>query len=448
MPEAVRLEHVTKRFTLDRGRPRAFKDAFVSLRGGRARRTETLLALDDVSLSLERGGTMGLVGPNGTGKSTVLKLVARILEPTSGRVTVFGRVAALLELGAGFHPDLTGRENIMLNGSIMGFGRSEMRRRLDAIVDFSELERFIDMPVKHYSSGMYMRLGFAAAVNMDADTLLIDEVLAVGDQSFQNKCRDKILALRRAGATILLVSHDPGAVRDLCRSAVWLENGRALAAGPVDEVLEAYYASVMAREEARFAAQHAAAETAPERTEDRWGSGEVEIVGVDLLGPDGAPRFVVGAAGPLTVRVRYLAHRRVDAPVFGLAIHRDDGLHVNGPNTLDGGLEIPFVEGPGAVHYRVQALPLLAGAYELSASCYDRTCTHPYDHHHRRFPFRVHAGGVRERLGLVHVAARWAHEPGPTATACPDRTAGPAAVGQLAGDTGPAGPDQEPSVAP
>jgi ABC-type polysaccharide/polyol phosphate transport system ATPase subunit len=410
---AVAFDRVTKVFSLDHGRPRSFKDAFLSVVHGRERSGERLVALDDVSFALDVGDTLGLVGPNGTGKSTVLKLVARILEPTSGRVAVTGRVAALLELGAGFHPDLTGRENVMLNGSMMGFSRADMKGRLDAIVAFSELERFIDMPVKHYSSGMYMRLGFAAAVNMDADTLLIDEVLAVGDQSFQNKCRDKIAAMRRAGMTILLVSHDPGAVRDLCRSALWLEGGTARAFGATDDVLEAYYASVMAREEARFAAEHGAVADKGGEGEEAWGSGEVEIVSVDLVGPDGRDQHVVASGAPVTVRVRYVAHERVEAPVFGLAIHRNDGLHINGPNTLDGGLYIEAVEGPGTITYRVASLPLLEGAYELSASCYDRSCTHPYAHHHRRYPFRVHGGAVRERFGLVLVRAEWGHEPEP-----------------------------------
>jgi lipopolysaccharide transport system ATP-binding protein len=407
MAAVVTLEHVTKRFDLDRGRPRAFQELFTSRRRA-PRQPETLLALDDVSFELEEGGTLGLVGPNGTGKSTVLKLVARILEPTSGLVTVRGRVAALLELGAGFHPDLTGRENVLLNGSIMGINPRDMRRRLDAIVAFSELERFIDMPVKHYSSGMYMRLGFAAAVNMDARTLLIDEVLAVGDQAFQNKCRDKISALRRDGITILLVSHDPNAVRDLCASALWLEGGKVLARGGADEVLEAYFASVMEREEARFAAEHG--RSAAPLSGDRWGSGEVEIVGVDVLGADGVERHVVASGEPFTVRVRYFARQRVEGPVFGLAIHRDDGVHVSGPNTQDAGLRIAAVEGGGEVCYHVGRLALLPGAYELSASCYDSSCTHPYDHHHRRYLFRVHAGSVRERHGLLHMPCEWTHE--------------------------------------
>lgn len=412
MTTVIRFDEVSKHFTIDRGRPRSFKEAFVSAVSRSGGERETLKALDGVSFALEQGGTLGLVGPNGTGKSTVLKLIARILEPTSGRVSVRGRVAALLELGTGFHPELTGRENIMLNGSMMGFGRPEMRDRLDRIVDFSELERFIDMPVKHYSSGMYMRLGFATAIHMDADTLLVDEVLAVGDQAFQNKCHDRIAELRKGGVSIVFVSHMADQVRDLCREALWIENGRVEAHGSADDVVQAYYASVVAREEARFAAEHGQKPAAEPTEGDRWGSGEVEVVGVDILDESGLPVHVVTSGTPVTIRVRYDAHERVPDPVFGLAIHRNDGLHVNGPNTRDAGLTIESVSGPGEVLYQVAALPLLSGTYEISASCYDRSCTHPYDHHHRRFPFRVRVGSVSEAHGMVWIAADWEHRQG------------------------------------
>ncbi len=411
MTTALRFENVTKRFTLEHDRPRSYKEAFVALFRGRRRVRERLVALDDVSFDLEHGGTLGLAGPNGTGKSTALKLAARILEPTSGRVLVNGRVAALLELGAGFHPDLSGRENVFLNGSLMGLSRREMDRRLEAIVAFSEIERFIDMPIKHYSSGMRMRLGFATAIHVDPDILLIDEVLAVGDQAFQNKCRDRIAELRKAGVTIVLVSHSIQAIRDLCQRTLWLEGGRVQAYGPTDDVVEAYYASVVAHEEARFATEHDASSSVPQAGKDRWGSGEVEITAVDFLGPDDEVRHILVTGELVVIRVRYAAHRRIEAPVFGLAIHRHDGLHLNGPNTLDAGLEIEAIEGRGEVRYEVASLPLLEGTYELSVSCYDRSCTHPYDHHHRRFPFHVRAGSVRQRLGLVYLAARWEHRP-------------------------------------
>ena len=418
---AISFEHVTKHFTLEHDRPRSFQEALIAIARGQSHTTERLVALDDVSFELAHGGTLGLVGPNGTGKSTALKLVARILEPTSGRVTVHGRVAALLELGAGFHPDLSGRENVYLNGSMMGLSRTAMNARLDQIVDFAELERFIDMPVKHYSSGMYMRLGFATAIHLDADILLIDEVLAVGDQAFQHKCRDRIAELRKAGLTIALVSHDAAAVRELCSEALWLEAGKVLAYGPTDGVLEAYNASVVAHEEARFVAEHEAGHgTGPAfgaigtagttgAIADRWGSGDAEILGVDFLAADGTAHPILATNAPATLRIRYVAHGRINSPVFGLAIHRNDGLHVNGPNTMDAGFSIPFIEGEGEVSYCVERLPLMEGTYEVSASIYDHSCTHPYDYHNRRYTFRVRSDQIGERYGLVSFPARWEH---------------------------------------
>lgn len=414
---AIRFERVTKRFRLDHERPRSFQEAFVGAFRRDTSPVETLTALDEVSFELPHGDTLALVGPNGTGKSTILKLVARILEPNSGRVLVDGRVAALLELGTGFHPDLTGRENVFLNGSLMGLSRQEMAGRLPRIADFAELGSFLDVPVKHYSSGMYMRLGFATAIHVDADILLIDEVLAVGDQAFQNKCRERIAALRKGGMTILFVSHSAQAVRELCNRALWLEKGEILAYGDTEEVLEAYHRSVVEHEEARYAAEHArgtASEGAAEAIEedpDRYGSGEVEILGVELLDAQGRPHHILRTGEPATVRLRYLAHERVERPVFGLAIHRDDGLHVTGPNTRDAGLDIPAVEGPGRVEWRIERLALMEGRYELSAACYDETLSHPYDHHHRRFPLNIR-GGAGEAFGLVRLPATWAYEPG------------------------------------
>lgn len=419
MSAAIRFEHVTKRFVLQDDRPRSFKEAFVdAFRSRRAIERRSLTALDDVSFDVAHGESVGLVGPNGTGKSTSLKIVAGILEPTAGRVVVDGRVAALLELGAGFHPDLSGRENVYLNGSLLGLSRRAMRERLDRIVDFSELGRFIDMPVKHYSSGMYMRLGFATSIHVDADILLVDEVLAVGDQAFQNKCRERIARLRAEGITILLVSHDTQAVRELCRRAIWLENGRILGQGRTDDVLESYYASVVARESQRFAAEGAGPEMerapapAPEGRSGRFGTGEVEIERVEVVDDAGAPLPILLTGEPATVRLHYRARTRVERPVFGIAIHRDDGVHVAGPNTFDARLDIEAVEGVGVVDVRIARLPLVDGAYELSAACYDETLSHPYDHHHRRFPLRVRAGTGRERFGLIALDARWTHRPG------------------------------------
>ena len=398
---AVHFERVSKKFVTHHERPRSFQEMVVNL--FRSGQREELWALRDVSFTVERGAALGIIGPNGSGKSTVLKLISRILEPTSGKITVDGRVSALLELGAGFHPDLTGRENIYLNGSLLGLSRREMDAQFDRIVEFAELERFIDMPVKHYSTGMTMRLGFAVAIHVQPEILLVDEVLAVGDQSFQARCLDKISELRSQGVTILFVSHNLEAVRDLCDQTLWLEGGRLQAHGPTEQVIDLYLEWVTAGEEARLTAQHG------EGVGERWGSGEVEIVDVRFLDRDGRERHVFRTGEPMVACIRYVAHRRIENPVFGVAIHRSDGLHVNGPNTKFAGYPIEFVEGEGEIRYIIESLPLLEGTYQFSATCYDYACVHPYDHHHRMYTFRVQRGEVREEFGVFYIPSRWEH---------------------------------------
>lgn len=405
---AVVFDRVSKRFTIRHQRVRTLRETVLGRFEGARDDREELWALRDVSLAVQPGDCFGIIGPNGSGKSTALKLMTNILEPTSGRVQVNGRVSALLELGAGFHPDLTGRENIFLNGSVLGMDRAAMRRRFDEIVAFAELERFIDMPVKHYSSGMYMRLGFAIAINVDPDILLTDEVLAVGDQSFQAKCMERIGQMKRRGITIVFVSHGLDSVRRLCNRSIWLDNGQVAASGASDSVVEAYLASVAEKEEARLAVEQPVAENVG----GQWGSGEARITGVTFLDEKGQQTHVFRTAQPLRARIHYVASRRVDKPMFGVAIYRNDGVHVNGPNTRFSGFDIPFIEGEGDVEYVVESLPLLEGNYEFSAAIYDFDGIHPYDHQHRGYRFAVTGGGAREQYGLICTPSHWLHHPG------------------------------------
>ena len=405
MSVVVEFREVSKRFTLHHDRPRALRDVFFHLLHGQWHQpSETLWALRDINFTVEKGTTLGLIGPNGSGKSTALKLASGILEPTEGEVRAEGRVAALIELGAGFHPELTGRENVYLNGAILGLSRRELRRKFDDIVAFSELERFIDMPVKHYSSGMYMRLGFAIAINVDPDILLTDEVLAVGDKSFQAKCMERIGQIKRSGVTILFVSHNLDAVRSLCDKAVWLDRGRVAARGRSDQVIEAYLASVAEKEEDRLAVQHT-----QERQQDHWGTGEATILDVRFLDASGRERRVFFSDEPMRARIRYRAQSRIEKPVFGVAIFRSDGIHINGPNTRFSGYEIDWIEGEGAIDYVVESLPLLEGSYDFSVAIYDYECVHPYDHQHRTYNFLVQRGAVKESYGLVYLPSHWEH---------------------------------------
>jgi len=401
---AVQFDNVSKKFTLRHERARSFQEAVLAFLRGRNNSREELWALKDVSFAVERGKTLGIIGPNGSGKSTILKLISRILEPTSGRIDVHGRVSALIELGAGFHPDLTARENIFLNGSLLGFSRKEMKAKFESIVEFSELEKFIDVPIKHFSSGMHMRLGFAVAIHVDPDILLIDEILAVGDQAFQNKCLAKIAELKNQGVTILFVSHDLEAVRNLCTSAIWLENGAIQEMGTVDRVIDCYLNSVTADTEERLNRGRRI-----EDDENRWGSGEVEITEVKFLDAQGRERRAFKTGEKMVVRLKYQAHTKVKYPVFGVAIYSRDGVHINGPNTKFSDYVVESVRGTGEIDYIVDMLPLLEGTYELSAVVYDKDCLHAYDHHHRMYSFLVQRGEVKERYGLVHIPCQWRH---------------------------------------
>jgi lipopolysaccharide transport system ATP-binding protein len=403
---AISFEHISKQFTLHHERSRSFQELFVNaVHLKRPASREKYWALRDVSFEIAPGEMVGIVGDNGAGKSTVLKLIARIIEPTSGHISIEGRVSALQELGAGFHPDLTGRENIYLNGSILGFSRAEMRRIFDDILDFSEMERFIDVPVKHYSSGMYMRLGFSIAIHVQPQILLVDEILAVGDQSFQLRCLDKINEMKREGITIVLVTHDLNTVRSMCNRAVWLDDGLVRAKGSVDYVLEQYMAQV--RSEDQEALCQAEAE-AQQDTSWRWGSREAEIVQVQLLNGSGQERRSFQTGDPFVVRIYFNAHCCIEKPQFGLALYHASGFHINGPNTVFSGLDIEAIEGRGWVEYRVDSLPLLEGTYLLSAALYDYDGQHAYDHHHQAYTFRVHPNpAIREEFGSFLIPSAW-----------------------------------------
>src|SRR5262249_41971712 len=317
---------------------------------------ETFTALNDVNLTVTRGRTLGVIGRNGSGKSTLLKLVAGITKPTTGAVRVEGRISALIELGAGFHPEISGRENVFINGIMLGLSKREVARRFDEIVNFAELRDFIDAPVKTYSSGMYMRLGFAVAIHVDPDVLLVDEVLAVGDEGFTHKCLDKFADFKRRGKTILLVTHSLGLVERFCDEALWLDAGQKREQGDPKRVVGSYMTDVERQEEQFLAASDAkathealepgaihpaAGPIKPEEIssdmntagEGRWGSGGVEIADVLLLGANGQPSHVFHTGESLTLRFKVRAARPVQDFVFGVGIFSAEGVCVYGTNT-------------------------------------------------------------------------------------------------------------------
>jgi ABC-type polysaccharide/polyol phosphate transport system ATPase subunit len=400
----VELDRVSKRFTVRLDQQRSFQRSFIRLLQHRSDAGDReFWPLRDVTFDVMQGDCFGIIGPNGSGKSTLLKLVSRILQPTSGRITTHGRVASLLELGSGFHPDLTGRENIFLNASVHGMRRPQVLERLDDIIEFAELGDLIDMPIRHYSSGMYVRLGFAVAIHTDPDVLLVDEVLAVGDVAFQAKCMESIEAFRSRGGTLLLVTHDLHTVQSLCNRAVWLDDGKAQAIGQPTDVVMAYQNHVAEEHEAQ-----AKTERLPNLGEGRrWGSGKVRITKVELCDAAGAPRSVFMSGMEMQVRLTYHADKRIEDPLFGLAIHHTSGTHICGPNSGFGGATIPYAEGEGAITYCVPALSLLEGSYLLSVSSHNRADTEMYDYHDRAYPFRVRPGASREQYGLVTLGGEW-----------------------------------------
>ncbi len=398
---AVRVEGVSKRFRLYHERNQSLKAAM--MRGGRAR-YEDFWALRDVDLEVPTGSTFALIGENGSGKSTLLKCMARILRPDRGRIVLAGKVSALLELGAGFHPELSGRENVYLNASILGLRKREVDARFDEIVDFAGLEKFIDSPVKNYSSGMYVRLGFSVAINVDPDVLLVDEVLAVGDETFQRRCDEKFAALKAQGKTIVVVSHALATVRTMCDSAVWLEDGRVKDLGPPGHLIDEYVEQMHPERELVEDAETGEAQGT------RWGSGEAQVERIELLGRDGEPTRQVRMGESVTLRLHYRADTPVAKPVFGLGLHRLDGVHVSGVNSREA--VVPDqIEGAGHVDFALRRLPVLPGTYDVTVSLMDYANLHTWDFRNRAFRFDVEPGLPREAEGVVVLEGNWSIEP-------------------------------------
>jgi ABC-2 type transport system ATP-binding protein/lipopolysaccharide transport system ATP-binding protein len=388
---AVLADRVSKTYVLRREQRRTLKEV-VLRQYAPAERVE---ALREVSFEVQRGEAFGVIGSNGSGKSTLLKLIAGTSKPTSGRLDVHGRVSALLELGAGFHPDFTGRENAYLNGSLLGLSRKRMDAAMPGVEAFADLGRFFDAPVKTYSSGMYARLGFAVAVHLDPDVLLVDEVLAVGDEYFQHKCFAKIAELRRDERTIVLVSHDLGSVQRLCERAIWLDAGRVAASGRVRDVIAAYQRTVGEREQRERAARGEVGK--------RWGSKEVEIVRARVL--DGAAKdaAVLTLGEPAAIEIAYKNASGVGDAVFGIYVYRDDGVGVYGTNTLMDGAAVP-ARPEGVATVRFESLDLLPGAYDVDVGIIDPQDRY-YDYLQKGLSFRV-IGGTRE-VGVARLRHRW-----------------------------------------
>jgi ABC-type polysaccharide/polyol phosphate transport system ATPase subunit len=395
IPGTIEIDDVARRFRVYPKQARTLKDLVVARgrTGGR-----DVWALRDVSANIEPGEAVGLIGRNGSGKTTLLRLVAGIIKPTRGRIASAGRIGSLLELGAGFHPEFTGRENVYLNGSIHGLKRRQITEQMDEIVAFAELEQFIELPVRMYSSGMYMRLGFAVAAHLEADILLLDEVFAVGDQEFQRKCFKRISDFKQGGGTIVFVSHDAAAVERLCERAVLLRGGEVEFDGPTRDALARYHALL-------------AAERDPEERRaglSEWGSGEARIVEARLEGPDGEPRMQFLAGEPLRAVLRVAAATALPPPRLSFEL-RDDAGQLLAAGTQDTA-ELGWDDAPGETAFRfdVDELPLADGRFHLRFGLVDAAGKHLYHQLDDAVAFVVYPGS--DVRGLVRIEGRWSRE--------------------------------------
>ncbi|OFW09171.1 MAG: hypothetical protein A3H96_23185 [Acidobacteria bacterium RIFCSPLOWO2_02_FULL_67_36] len=416
---SIELENVSKVYRRY-NRRRQFATLKSALLGGSLLRDlrpdETFPAVREMTFTVPKGRTLGVIGRNGSGKSTLLKLVAGITKPTVGSVRVEGRISALIELGAGFHPEISGRENVFINGIMLGLTKREITRRFDEIVEFAEMHDFIDAPVKTYSSGMYMRLGFAVAIHVDPDVLLVDEVLAVGDEGFTHKCLDKFAEFKRRGKTILLVTHSLGLVERFCDEALWMDAGRMKAMGDPKRVVGAYVTDVEVSEEHQLAAGDAKAQTsaaavppdeaaagvladhpvetaeAPDdmfrATEGRWGSREIEITAVRLLGPDDAAGHVFHSGEPLTISIALRARVEMDDFVIGIGIFNAEGVCCYGTNTNIEEMASVRMIGDAEAAFTIERLDLVEGTYKLDVAVH-KLDGYPYDYHRLLHTFRV-----------------------------------------------------------
>ena len=406
---AIDVRSVTKLYRRW-GRKRSigtFKSALLSGRPGRALAPdEAIPALTDVSFAIAPGETVGVVGPNGSGKSTLLKLLAGILRPTAGSVSVRGRLAALLELGAGFHPEISGRENIEINGLLLGLSRKEIARRFDEIVRFAELEEFLDAPVKTYSSGMAVRLGFSIAAHCDPDVLLVDEVLAVGDEAFSRRSLEKFAEFERAGKTLLFVSHDLGLIAERCHRAIWLDRGRVAADGPAGETVTLYRESVAEREAER---RGQPAPAAPAGQATRVGSGAATVEAVQLLDSAGRPAARLLSGEPARLVMEVGAPGRVTDFVFGFAISTVAGATVFGSNTTIDGFVPAELGAAGTVILDIPSLDLAPGVYSVDAAIHARDGS-PYDY--RRDVLRFEVAAEHAAAGVWSPDRRWSFSEG------------------------------------
>lgn len=395
--KAVIVSHVSKSFKIYSDKSNTMME---SLLFWKRNRYESKQVLNDISFSIDKGEAVGLIGHNGCGKSTTLKMLSKILYPNKGTIQTFGRVSSLIELGAGFHPDMSGRENIYINASVFGLTKKEIENRMDDIISFSELEEYIDHPVRTYSSGMYMRLAFSVAINVDADILLIDEILAVGDVNFQLKCFKRLRQIKEMGSTIVIVSHSMKQIEQICDRSIWLHEGQIKAQGDAYRV-NSCYLDYMGEH------QQEVTENKLEETDEdgkRWGNGEARISKVRLLNKKGVDAHSFCTDDPVTIQFDFEINKNVENAVFGIGIFRSDGVHCYGTNTNIDRLPEFALTRNGTVSFVMDAMTLLPGSYSLNVTI-EKDMGMPVDYYTEAKKFEVYA--KLEDIGVARMKHQW-----------------------------------------
>lgn len=406
----IGVEHLSKSYRIGGAQPNTLRESLMNAitfaRYRKPTAEETIWAVRDVSFSINPGEIVGIIGRNGAGKSTLLKILSKITYPTSGEVKVSGRVSAMLEVGTGFHPELTGLENIYLNGSILGMRKKEVDRKLDAIIEFSGVEKFINTPIKRYSSGMRLRLGFAVAAHLDSDILVVDEVLAVGDAAFQKKCLATMGDLRSQARTVLFVSHNLAAVENLCQRCIWIDGGQVRKDGPTHDVIKAYMGSMVGG---------AAANTDLDNPENRRGNGKIRFRSVSFLSPEGVAQRIIRAGDPVVIRLHLDVSSRVSFPSLGFRLYTEMGTLVTETSTWHHGLNIPVLEvGESHLDLEIDCLNLMPAKYALSLWATDDSGAVVYDNVECGVTLEVESANIYRsgkefdsRNGIVFFPQQW-----------------------------------------
>lgn len=402
----IQLDNVSVQYRSPQEKIPSFKEYVIRRLQGKIKYNH-FWALRGVSMSIRAGEVFGIIGPNGAGKSTLLKVIARVLHPTEGRIRITGKIAPLLELGAGFDHELTGRENIYLNAALLGYSKTQIDAKFDRIVAFAGLKDFIEAPLRTYSTGMIARLGFSIATDERPSVLIVDEILGVGDAEFQTKSYERIQQFKGEGTTILLVSHSLFHIKEMCSRVIWLDHGKVIAEGSPHDIVNQYQNWNTEREAARLTEVHEAQDTVLKQ------AFKIRLPKIRLTDAQGHEHTIFQTGQTLRVEIAYETSQPIEAPVFGIAIHRHDGVHITGPNSGMVKMPIGTVNGPGTVIYTIPNLPLLEGLYQVSVAVVNAEDTEIFDYHDRAYPFRVVNTGanIPEKYGLMAFGGTWTFQP-------------------------------------